>query len=273
VIIDTIRTPQGVGQTIRSLRRSKKMTGLELAGRVGLSQSKVSKIETGDTRPTSRELENILNILNCPKTIRQQIAAVYELNAELPSSKYRPILDKPDAVFKREQAAAHLRYCVFGVIPALLQTAAYREALLSHWKLSPKELVQKMQETMKRQDLLWDRKHTFHFIMHETALYTTPGSREVQFAQLDRIERLCGARNIKIGILPLEAGLLTAVTSTAFVLYDNRLIIQELAHREHMSDDPEDIAEHIRLFSELDKKACYKAEATNLIHKAMQFLA
>ncbi|MEK7152781.1 MAG: helix-turn-helix transcriptional regulator, partial [Patescibacteria group bacterium] len=63
-----------IGETIRTLRRQRNLTGEELARKAGLSQSKISKIETGQYRNLQiKELEIVLNILDAPKTIRQQI--------------------------------------------------------------------------------------------------------------------------------------------------------------------------------------------------------
>src|ERR1700691_5335176 len=63
-----------VGQAIRNLRRTRNMTGEELGKRVGLSQPRISKIETGiDPSPKSADIVAILDILEAPQTIRQQI--------------------------------------------------------------------------------------------------------------------------------------------------------------------------------------------------------
>jgi transcriptional regulator with XRE-family HTH domain len=265
----TVRTLQDIGPVIRALRQRKKMTGVELGERAGLSQSKISKIETGVTLPTAKEVKNILNILNCPKTIRQRILVVYELDAAHPGSKYRS--NYPQHALKREVATNHLRCAVLHGVPALLQTTAYREALQSHRNLTPKKFTQIMHETMRRQDLLWDKKRTFHFIIHEAALYAAPGSRDVQLAQLDRLERFCGMRRIKIGIIPLEAGLPTLETTATFVLYDTSLLVLVIGSQELTTDDPESMAEYVKVFGELHQKACYEDEAKRLICKALEF--
>lgn len=46
------KVQQGVGQRIRELRRAKGLTGEELAERLGVSQSTVSKLETACRRST-----------------------------------------------------------------------------------------------------------------------------------------------------------------------------------------------------------------------------
>jgi transcriptional regulator with XRE-family HTH domain len=270
---NAIHTPQDIGPVIRALRQDRKITGSGLGERAGLSQSKISKIETGATIASPKELKAILNILACPKTIQQRIVTVCELSDNTPEAKYRAPVYPPYAIFKREHAATNLKYAITHMIPALLQTTAYREALFSRTTLAANEFTLRLNETEKRQNLLWDKTHTFHFVIHEAALYTTPGDYNIQCAQLDRLERLCEVKNIKIGILALEAGLPILESPSSFVIYDNRLVVFILGSRELESDDPQVISENLKVFKELSQKASYGTDAKDLIRKAMDFFS
>lgn len=269
----SIRSSADVGPAIRLLRKKKGLTGVELGGFAGISQSKISKIETSAYLPSSTEVNKLLHILECPQTIRQQIYATFQLGQPNITVKFRPIPNTPDDVYKREQAATHLRCAIFNIFPALLQTPAYREAVLSRYKLTARDIELRMSETLRRQDLLWSKKHTFHFLIHETALYTRPAATSIQQAQLDRIERLIDARQVKIGIVPLTNGVLTYEHAMTFVLYDERSVLQVNGYQEAISSDPQDIVEHINIFNELNKKALYNQEAKELIRKASQFFS
>lgn len=50
---------------IRSLRKRLRMTQKQLAKRVGLPQSYIAKVESGNTNPSSETLEKIFRALNC----------------------------------------------------------------------------------------------------------------------------------------------------------------------------------------------------------------
>lgn len=266
-----IRTSYDIGTTLRDLRLRKKMTGVELGARTGISQSRVSKIETGVARIATTEIERILDILEATKTIRQQIFAALELSSLTFEPKYRPIYGPPLAVYKKELSTEHLRCFTMNILPVLLQTSAYHEAILRGWQISQDEFTQRMTETMKRQDLLWDPKHSYHFICHEAALYTIPASHQIQLEQLDRLERMSSLKRVRIGIIPCTAGLPIAEHSN-FVLYDTRSILFVITNQELESDDPQDITEHMKIFAELDKKACYDDEARKLLRVAASFM-
>lgn len=129
-----------------------------------------------------------------------------------------------------------------------------------------------MKETIQRQDLLWDQRHTFHFILQQTALYTKPANYAVQLAQLDRLERLTDVPNIKIGVVPLEAGLPVTENAT-FALYDNERLMKTVANGDIRSSDPQDIALHARIFADLDRRALYYDEAKKYIRQAISYFS
>ncbi|HJQ09126.1 MAG TPA: helix-turn-helix transcriptional regulator [Candidatus Saccharimonadales bacterium] len=266
----SIRTIYDAGRTLKKLRQNKQLTGEKLGSKAGISQSKVSKIETGATLPSLKELKKILNILECPQIIRQQIFAVFELSTLAHRPKYIPIPNTFNWLCKKEANTHLLRGFLFNTFPALLQTAAYREAYLQHWNLAPRELAQRISESIKRQDLLWHMGREYHFIIHEAALYAVPGNFQVQLEQLDRIERIGILKHIKIGIIPLRVSL-PSVENTNFILYDTNSVALVVANQELISDDPQDIAEHLKIFDDLNQRAHYNQEARELIRQAAQY--
>ncbi len=56
---------QKIGRRIRALRLLKGVSQGELAERLGLSQTNLSNIENGKTRPTLKNLFKIRSILSC----------------------------------------------------------------------------------------------------------------------------------------------------------------------------------------------------------------
>lgn len=258
-----------IGQLIKGLRRQRNMTGEELGKRVGLSQSKISKIEIGFYEQLHlKEVDAILNILDAPKTIRQHIYKLMD-RAQLSTPGIRPYrLQYRSEYYELQLKTLYLRMYVINSIPALLQTADYRLASLKRYGVTQEETKLKMKAALKWQDLLWDTKHTFHIILLQAALYTLllPASRHI--AQLDRIERLIDLPNVKIGIIPVEAGL-PLPENGLFVLYDENVLIKPMADYEIESIDPDDIALHLKIFRELDRLAYYNDEAKAYIRKAM----
>lgn len=52
-----------LAEALRTLRRASGLTGARLAARVGMSQAKISKIETGRVLPSALDVERILDAL------------------------------------------------------------------------------------------------------------------------------------------------------------------------------------------------------------------
>lgn len=259
-----------VGQTIRNLRQKQRITGEELGRRAGMSQSKISKIETGFyPRPVYSEIKSILNILSAPSVISQQVLrAVEDANGRLAwqqSGFFGVRVLAEVAGFERNSRL--IRTFTTNGIPALLQTVEYRTYSLKCKGWSEQEVSANIKSTLARQDLLYDDTRKFHLIIPQAALYTFAGSKKVNAAQLDRLERMLGLPSIKLGIIPVEAGLVL-VENSSFTLYDN-VLIQAVARGDIINRDPADMELHNKVFAELERLACYDEEALQLIRRAM----
>jgi hypothetical protein len=138
--------------------------------------------------------------------------------------------------------------------------------------MSAKDAQIAMRTIIARQDMLWDKRRRYYFILHEAALYAAPGSRSLQIGQLDRLERLTGVSNIKIGIIPLETSLLF-IGISSYVLRDEASVSKEVTGCDIISTDAEDIALHIKTFAELERSADYGDSARALIRKAIDYFS
>jgi transcriptional regulator with XRE-family HTH domain len=261
---------QNIGSILRTLRLQRRITGEELGKRVGLSQSTISKIETGyHSAFKLDEIKKILNILNAPQTIRQQVFTA--MNASQQAAHYHyDVQQSPEAPLLRERQTTDLRAFLLSGVHVMLQTLPYREALLRSRGVDEAEIDKDIKQTIKRQDLLWEKHRTFHFILHESVLYTTPADTYTQIVQLDRLERFIGRKRIKLGVLAYNAGLLT-IENGSFILYDDQHVVTIIGTRDIEPSDPLVLTEHIKIFAELNKKTCYNDDARVLIRKAMDY--
>jgi hypothetical protein len=155
-------------------------------------------------------------------------------------------------------------------VPALLQTNEYRLALLKGLG-APEDDAEILKFSAQRQELLWDTKRQFHFIMHQAALYNAPpGQKRLSLEQIDRLERFMGLPNIKIGFVPLEAGM-PAVEFGPFALLDERLLATGTIEGDMHSANSKAIALHGRIFAELSQRAVYGEEAKQLIQASIKY--
>jgi transcriptional regulator with XRE-family HTH domain len=256
-----------IGQIIRTYRKQRGMNGTELGVKAGLSQSKISKIETGSYRTLQlMELERIVNILVIPRSISQQILRSVKESEAAPSLLARSYFF--NRVLKDEQTSGTIRIYCPTLLPALLQTLEFRKHYLAA-SMRDIDLSHDLKQLTARQDMLWDKNHMYKFLLTETVLYTSFGS-EIMRAQLDRIERMIAVPNIRIGILPLETGAVLADYGP-FALYDERLCIQAFATGQTELTKREDIRIHLDLFSRLEEVACFDEQAVKLLQKAAAY--
>lgn len=262
-----------IGQFILNLRKQRNMTGIELGEKVNLSQSKISKIENGYYPQLQyAEIENILNILDAPKTIRQQIslAMTRQQPKVLIHRRYSYSYDF-DRPLELERNATTIRMLLFDIIPAILQTMAYRESYLQCLNIKAENIQLAMKNSLLRQDLIWEGRRKYFFLIAEPALYTVTGTDiAVQVGQLDRLERLIGVSNLSLGIIPLEAGM-SVMESSSFSVYDEQLAGWSETNIEVESKDSEVILQYLKVFTEREQVAHYGDDAKAIIQKAINY--
>lgn len=260
-----------VGIALKDLRKKRGITGVELARRAGMSQPKLSKIETGRySNLVSKEIALLLNILDAPLTIRQQVLQAIDANNGRSGmhTTVRPVFSVHSGTLEKQ--AGVIRIFTLVTAPALLQTADFRRAYLKQSGLGDAQIAANMRNTILRQDELWKKDHRFKIVMCENALYTTLTDLATHYAQLDRLERSLAIPNVSLGIIPLQAGL-PPIEFAAFALYDETSMFLALPYGEVSSTQKEVIDQHLSIFAEMERMACYRDDAVKLIRKAMDY--
>jgi hypothetical protein len=97
---------------------------------------------------------------------------------------------------------------VNGMIPGLLQTTDYHQALLnSSWPLASREAeVSQIKLRQDRQEALWARDGVLvTWLIAEAGLHHRVGTEQVMKEQLERLRTLAGRSGVRILYVPLEA--------------------------------------------------------------------
>ncbi|HEY4160909.1 MAG TPA: Scr1 family TA system antitoxin-like transcriptional regulator [Candidatus Saccharimonadales bacterium] len=267
-ITTSLTAAQKVGRLIYDLRKERKMTGEELGRRAHISQSRISKIENGYSESIQAgQIEELLNILKAPKTIRQQVAILlFQLTGSAGALFSYPFAEVPEFFNGLQKTTTLFRTYDVNGISAALQTVEYRTAYLKRIGFSNDDIKAEVAKTLERQDALWTGSKEFYVVMPELGLYTMPGSARLQAAQLDRLERVIGF-NIHVGVIPTQAGSSFFETGT-FMLYDDRLLYLITGDRSIKLEGDEVILKYLNAFEDLSRMACFDAEAIGLIRKA-----
>ncbi|MFD6095247.1 helix-turn-helix domain-containing protein [Nocardiopsis flavescens] len=236
---------------LRSARLDRGLSGQELADILGWSQSKVSKIENGRTRPTADDAEAWLSACRAPEDVLRQSSELAE--AALVESRHwravhaRGLRSGQAGVRSLEQRAETVRSFQPSLVPGLLQTAEYARQVLSAVDLSGKgDVPEAVAARMRRQEVLYDPGRRFEFTLTEAALRWHPHDANLLAAQVDRLLSVSTLTNVVLRVLPLSSPF-GHLQSNGFLLFEipgDPTVIVETFTRELAITDPEEVGQY-----------------------------
>jgi len=218
-----------LGHVLKRLRSDRNLQLAEVAKRLEISPSKLSRIETGAVEPKYRDVRDLLEIYDAPTEERDRVLD-WATEAKTPGwwEPFHPAVvasENLDMLVSLEAESRSKR--TFAIpVAGLLQTAAYARDLLTvtHPNLPDSEIERLVEVKMRRQAVIApDRTDApplnIHVVLDETALHRviTPEVARGQIrALLDRMEQ----PNVTVQLLPFTTGW-TRATST-FSIFDPR---------------------------------------------------
>lgn len=271
---------EDLGTRLRELRLSRpggRLTGDQLAERLGWHKSKVSRLENGKQTATAEDLKAWAEAADQPETYDELLARLRGFESHIRSWKrqlasgHRAVQDTHNEAQAR---ARLLRAWESSWIVGVLQTPDYARAVLSRsaeLHRSPRDIEDAVRARMKRQELLYTSGRRYRIVMWEAVLYALVCSPSVLAAQLDRLTGVIGMDTVELGIVPLNASL-KQPPGSGFWIYDDRQVVTETWHSELWIEDADSIATYARAWNALRDSAAYGAEAHNIINHARQAL-
>lgn len=260
---------------LKSLRRDSGLSADRLAGELGWSQSKVSKIENGRTRPTAGDVRAWVEALGVAKAARDELVEL-ALAAETEATTWRALYRKGFDQRQRhygelESAASGLLIYQPSIVPGLFQTAEYaRRVLSSLGTLDPSEVGGAVVSRLERQTVLYDESKRIEAVITEAALRWWPGSASVALAQLDRLGSLMTLSNVEIGVVPLDVadGEVALNQFVVFKLGDGLDVVTVETYTAELSiSDPEGVAAYETIFKRHKASALHGDDALGLIDR------
>ncbi|MFD9689063.1 helix-turn-helix domain-containing protein [Kitasatospora sp. NPDC059088] len=237
---------------LKDLRRASGLSGERLAVRCGMSQSKISRIETGRALPTVVDVHQIVNALGLDEDLARELLALASVaNAEyedVRASVRRGLHFRQRELATLESNSEHIRYFLPAIPSGLLQTPEYMRAAMSP-PVDPVDgdVTQAVALKIERQAVLYDESKQFDFLLTESAVRWKLCPPSVMAVQLDRLASISRLPNVNIGIVPLSAQIADAPFHI-FTVYDSSLVTVELFTGRVVLRDPKDIDHYQRLF-------------------------
>jgi len=252
-----------VGRTLRELRQRAGIGGTEAARRAGISQSKISKVETGQLRPDPDDVRALCAIYGVDPAERDDLVQLAtSLRAE--SRLSRVVLSRGAAKLQQrigrlESRGDQLRSFQPAMVIGLLQTTDYARLVFGE-ALAGDDLEHAVVARARRQSVLDDPGKQFVLIMSEGALRWHVGSPAIMAAQIDAIVEVSRRPNVRLGVIPWTTPV-TVTCTHGFHIYDRAAVTFGTETASGVLDAVEDIAVYERLFERLDQAASFSDDA------------
>lgn len=199
-----------LGQELRRLREMKGMTAEEVADRLLVSQSKISRLENGRRSISQRDVRDLCGVyevedhrivdslMQMAKDSRQQ--GWWHAFGDIPYSVYIGL----------ETDAASLRVYEPQVVPGLLQTRPYAEALITGAlpESGTNDIEKRVSVRLRRQERIRDADHPLRLwvVIDEAALRRQVGDKQLMREQLEHLVELSHQPHVTVQVLPFEMG-------------------------------------------------------------------
>jgi transcriptional regulator with XRE-family HTH domain len=255
--------------TLRELREKAGRSGSEAARQVGMSQSRMSRIESGRFVPTEDEVTKLADLYHASAAMRRRLLRVVkDLRAE--ETPARVVLQRGAHRLQRriatiEENAEEISGFATTVVPGLLQTADYARAVFAgEGELSAEEQDRSVAERVSRSAILEAGHRQIAMIMAEGALRWHAGSPQIMVEQLERLARLATGGRLQVGVIPWTQQV-SVFNLHSFTMYDGNVVVVGTRAATAFITDPQDVAAYRTLFDELTAAASFGQAAADSI--------
>ncbi|MGH4024083.1 MAG: helix-turn-helix domain-containing protein [Pseudonocardiaceae bacterium] len=243
------------------------MSGIEAARRAGLSQSTVSRLETGRRAPTVKEITALCKAYRASPELR---AALQTTARDLQAGKTsaRIVLQRPREMQERigriEQSSALIRGFQPAMVIGLVQTLDYARSVMSGRVSGP--TPEQLAQSRKDRQAVLDSDRRFILLHTEGAMRWHIGSPAIMAAQLDHLAELTRRPNLRLGVIPWDRPL-TMHARHAFQLYDTHTVLVGTESGTAFITDPVEVGAYDRRFSEFEQVAVFGDDAARVFER------
>lgn len=267
---DERRDRRDLADTLKQLRKAAGLSGERLAARAAMSQSKISRIESGRSLPSVSDVERIMRALAVPPDAQQDILTVARAaNVDYVSvraSARKGIWRRQAEIKALCESSTTVRHFLPIIPSGLLQTAEYaRAALTPVIEGNPaRDIDRAVRTRLDAQSVLDDESRQFHFLLTEQAIRIKRASSAVMVEQLRHLGEVSHRPNVDMAIVP-SSELVGASPVNIFVVYDERLVTVEIFSGSVALRDYRDIKYHLNVFDYFRERAVSENDARRLL--------
>ncbi|MEV6949244.1 helix-turn-helix transcriptional regulator [Streptomyces sp. NPDC051172] len=213
-----------LGLRLLALREAAGLSAEEAGERAGVSKATVSRYERAKGNVRWNQVDQLCRVYGAPDVEREALVELAK-NSKATEAWWVPfagkLTDQMRMLLGLENEASSISHHTVGVVPGLLQTMEYAQAIQAtpEKALPGEELQEYLAMRMQRQRIL-DRPAppTYHVILDEGVLRRRVGSPDVMSAQLDHLLARGQEPNVSIQVLPFSKGAYTAALNS-FIIF------------------------------------------------------
>jgi transcriptional regulator with XRE-family HTH domain len=261
-----------LGAELRRYRESAGMTIEVVAEQLDCSASKVSRLETGQTGASPRDVRDMLMLYEVAQPELEELMEVARETRQ--RGWWRPYGSVLTGAYVSFEAAAQsIRAYEAQCVPGLLQTEEYARALMgaARLDLTPAEFDKRVFVRMQRQALLTQEDPVeLWCVLDEAALLRRVGGPAVMRAQWERLIAEAARPHVRLQVLPLEAGAHAGMDGSFVLLrfpddVDADTVYVALATGGVFQEKADELSRYTVIFSLLAEQALAPDESVALI--------
>lgn len=254
-----------LSSTLRELRGRARLSGTEVARRIGTSQRRISDLERGKYVPRDDEINRLADLYGAKATVRRQmLRTVRDLGSEPATA--RAMIARHGSYKMQQRAqrtendAARIRSFHPAIVIGLAQTPTYMRAVFSAGgDLAPTDIEKSIATRIVRQEILGGGKDV-SLIMTEGALRWQAISPAVMIEQLAHLVELSYRPGVRIGVIPWTTPV-SVFPVSGFHILDSRAVVIGTDAATAFFTDSQDVSAYEKLWGELEALAAWNAEA------------
>lgn len=264
------------------LRKEAGKERAEVMQRLGLSRAQVGHLETAERLPNKPVLEVMLSFYGVPERLPDFMRLVEAARKGRNWWEHLKAAVPPwfDLFLGLEAGAADVFVFDTYVVPGLLQTPAYAEAVIrADPELSDEQVQQRVELRAGRQKILERNGDSARLwvVIDESVLYRQRGDANVMTQQLDHLLKMSERPRVDLQILPLNAGAHLAQAGSFQVLKfpsemagDPGLVYLDGLVEGRYYDKPAEVALYERVITRLQVQAATQEDSRALLRRAAQ---
>jgi transcriptional regulator with XRE-family HTH domain len=265
---------------LRALREKSGLTIEQVAERMEVSSSKISRIETARVGTPPRDVRDLLDIYGVTGEQRETLLRIAREAREkhwLDAYSDLPFF----AAANMEGAASSMRIYSAQVVPGLFQIVDYGRAVIRAIRvdLEQGEIERRMEVRKERQSILArDDSPAVWVILDEAVLKRVVGGPEVQRAQLQHLVEATALPRVTLQVLPFSAGAHAGLDGEFTIISFPEAADQDVVYIENTTSDlylenPDVIRRYNLLFDHLRAKALDPAHSAEFFARVAKELS